>query len=872
MSRLPLQIFSTNFLRFNVADIAYKSYISIFTNILFILFLTFCFGLVVLILIKIFLFWRKIHSEQITLEVLPLRRTEQIPYTTQQLFSLIYGLAKQRSFFQRLIGETKNYSFEIVSSKEKGIRYLIRVNKEDASIVRHELLAYLSGMTIKEVDDYVKPLESSKEVSLVEFGLTNHFAFPLKNQNSLEDHDPIAYITGAMTKLEPNEFISFQLITTPLQKSSVKDIKAIISLIYNHKELYFNFKYLKMGYLFQTIFKLIFLLIINLIFLPIGILVFVFTEGKDGPFISSILSGRQKKVENAYQQELEEQIKSKLDQPLFITTIRLFVSSPSKSNRNLRIKGVSASLESFSNLDYQALKKKRQINFLFVKRFNLFLFKNRIHGLFNKSFLSVAEIGAVYHLPYTSTTKTEDLVKQQSKELPSPLSLKQSAELDVYFGQNTYGGTTTKIGLTLEERRRHMYIIGATGVGKSTLLLSMIKQDIDHGKGIAVLDPHGDLIEKILGIIPEKRLNDVIYFNPDDISNPISINLLELTPDLLEDDSLREKEFIAESIISLFHKIYDDKFSGPRMEYILRNTIYTAFTVPNCTLFTVYKLLSNTPYQKGVTNLLDDENLKDFWKFEFGKAGDFQKVQMISPITNKIGRFLFSPTARRILEQPKSSINFDNIMDSGKILLANLSKGRLGEDTSELFGVLLMTKIQLAALKRARVEEKKRKDFYLYVDEFQNFATPSFAQILSEARKYKLNAILAHQTTSQIEDKSLIDITLANTGTVICFRTANPEDEKLLLPQFYPYVDKGEIASLPSFHFYIKINALTSEEPFSGETVPISFSFDKDKVKKVIEASRANYAIFYKKNQIKITTKQSKIIKKQEIIQEALLP
>jgi hypothetical protein len=315
---------------------------------------------------------------------------------------------------------------------------------------------------------------------------------------------------------------------------------------------------------------------------------------------------------------------------------------------------------------------------------------------------------------------------------------------------------------------------------------------------------------------------------------------------LSEEDSLREKEFIAESIISLFHKIYDDKFSGPRMEYILRNTIYTAFTVPNCTLFTVYKLLSNTPYQKSITNMLGDENLKDFWKFEFGKAGDFQKVQMISPITNKIGRFLFSPTARRILEGPKSSINFDNIMDSGKILLANLSKGRLGEDTSELFGVLLMTKIQLAALKRAKIEEKKRKDFYLYVDEFQNFATPSFAQILSEARKYRLGAILAHQTTSQIEDKSLIDITLANTGTVICFRTANPEDEKLLLPQFYPYVDKGEIASLPSFHFYIKINALSSEEPFSGETIPFNLHIDKNKVKKVIEASRKNYTSVYK--------------------------
>lgn len=842
MGGLSLQLIPINFFKFRLVDIAYGSYISIFVNMLSVVVLVFCFALVVRVVVGLFLFWRKLHEQEVLLEILPLRKTEQIPYSTQQLFSLIHGLAKQRSLFQRIIGEIKNYSFEIASSKEGGIRYFIRVNAEDAPIIKHELLAYLSGMTIKEVSDYIKHEQNPKTCSIVEFALTNHFAFPLKSQSSLEDHDPIAYITGAMTKMEINELVSFQVIVSPLQKSTVQDIKTVTNYIYGNKELYFNLKHLRTGSLVETVFKLIFLLVINILFLPIGILIFVFTEGKEGPFLSPLLGTRQQKVDNAYQQELEEQVKGKLDQQLFVTSIRLLVLSPSKSRRSLRIKEVLASLASFSNLNYQALIKKRQINLAIIKRLDRFLFKNRLHGLFNNPYLSVTEIADIYHLPFTATTKTEDLVKQQSKELPAPLSLKQSKVLDVYFGKNSYGGTTTKIGLSEDERRRHMYIIGATGTGKSTLLLSMVKQDIDHGKGMAILDPHGDLTETILGIIPPERINDVIYFNPDDIANPIAINLLELTPNLSEDDSLREKEFITESIISLFHKLFPDKFSGPRMEYILRNTIYTAFTVPNSTLFTVHKLLSNTQYQKSVTNFLDDENLSDFWKYEFGKAGDFQKVQMISPITNKIGRFLFSPTAKRILEQPKSLINFDNIMDSGKILIANLSKGRLGEDTSELFGILLLTKIQLAALKRARVNIDDRKDFYLYVDEFQNFATPSFAQILSEARKYKLNAILAHQTTSQLEDKSLVNVTLANTGTVICFRTASPDDEKLLLPQFYPYVSQGEIASLPSFHFYIKINALTSEEPFSGETVPLGLSSDHDRVRQVIEASRMNYA------------------------------
>ncbi len=278
------------------------------------------------------------------------------------------------------------------------------------------------------------------------------------------------------------------------------------------------------------------------------------------------------------------------------------------------------------------------------------------------------------------------------------------------------------------------------------------------------------------------------------------------------------------------------------MEYILRNTIHTAFTTQNPTLFTIYKMLINEDFRKKVTSNLQDENLHDFWKYEFSKAGDYQKVKMISPITNKIGRFLFSPTAKRILEQEKSTINFDDIMDSGKILLCNVSKGKIGEDNSAVFGALVMTKIQLAALKRARQKSADRRDFYLYVDEFQNFATPSFAQILSEARKYRLNAILAHQTTSQLEDKSLVHVTLANTGTVICFRTANPEDERLILPQFIRYVQPGEIDNLPSFHFYIKIAAIRPEEPFSGETILLTIPDNEALVKQIIEASREHFA------------------------------
>jgi DNA helicase HerA-like ATPase len=412
------------------------------------------------------------------------------------------------------------------------------------------------------------------------------------------------------------------------------------------------------------------------------------------------------------------------------------------------------------------------------------------------------------------------------------------------------------IGLTQEERARHMYVIGATGTGKTTMLLSMINQDLKNGNGVCVVDPHGDLAEAAINCIPDDRIKDLIYFNPFDIKYPIGVNLLELTPGLDGDDSLLEKEFITESVISLFRKLFSDAWAAHphRIEYILRNTIHTAFTLENPTLFTIFDLLNDPVFQKKVVSQVQDENLKNFWKFEFGKAGDYQKVKMVAPVTARIGRFLFSPSAKRILEQEKSTINFDEILDGKKILICNLAKGNLGEDTSEMMGITILNKIQLAALKRARVERAKRNEFYLFVDEFQNFATPSFIQMLSEARKYGLSLTMAEQTTSQQKDRNLVDIILANAGTVVTFRSANPKDEQLLLPQFYPYINAGEISNLPSYHFYMKKAAIIPDEPFSGETMPVTIIKDRNKWKRFIEASRNDNAIVYvtKQKSIKI--------------------
>ncbi|MDQ5969957.1 MAG: hypothetical protein QG593_474 [Patescibacteria group bacterium] len=330
--------------------------------------------------------------------------------------------------------------------------------------------------------------------------------------------------------------------------------------------------------------------------------------------------------------------------------------------------------------------------------------------------------------------------------------------------------------------------------------------------------------------------------NPDDLTYPIGINLLELTPGLTGDDLLREKDLITESTISVMRKIFsEDDSGGHRIEYVLRNTIQTALTMEHPTLFTIFRILNDSKFRREALKTVEDEDLKNFWKNELGKAGDFQKVKMVAGITAKIGRFLFSASAKRILEQEKSTIDFSDILDSSKILICNFSKGLLGEDTSALFGTTVLAKLQVASLRRARTKQSERRSFYLYVDEFQNFATMSFVQMLSEARKYKLFLTMAEQSTSQQDQQRLVDIILANVGTVICFRSGSPADERFVLPLFYPYIEQGEIANLPAYNFYARISAMHAQEPLSGSTVLLRDEGSARVASKVVIQSRGSY-------------------------------
>ena len=796
-------------------------------------------------ILRLWLTYKESMKHHAFLEITPLSNTIQSSFTTTQLFNAIHGLARQRPWLYRLLRVNKQYSFEIVSTKNDGIRYVMRLPAEDSDIIKKNLIAYLPGIKITDIVDYL-PAFSNQPIHTMEIHLTKHFAYPLKKQENLQEFDPIAYITGTMTKLLEHELVVFQVTVTPADATTVTEIGALQSLFLEQQDIIDHIHRKNGGF---NVFFFVLALCLRILLLPLGIVMFLLSEGREGPLL--LLPGEWKgpKTRNAYKEFVESQIKQKIDQQLLVTSVRFITAVRDVGNRRRIEKGFVAALSPFTNASFQSLRVHGHLKLKFIETVKTFLFTHRLPGLFTSSILSTTEISDIYHFPYTNTTKTEDLIKVHSKELPAPLSLKNTRNLDVVFGKNTYGNVTTDIGLTDEDRSRHVYMIGQTGSGKSTILYHMASDDIKKGRGVAVVDPHGDLAEDLISSVPEKRLGDFIYFNPFDVKYPVGINLLELTPTLDDDDKALEQELVCESVISIFRKVFskDDNVDAHRIEYILRNTIYTAFTVPNATIFTVYDLLNDPTFQKSITAKLEDENLVNFWKNEFGRAGNYQVVKMVSGVTARVGRFLFSPTAKRILEQPHSTINFDDILASGKILLCNLAEGKLGEDTSQLLGTTIIAKIQQAAHRRARIASKQRNPFYLFIDEFQNFATAPFTKLLSGGRKFGLRITIAEQSTSQQSDRNVVNVILANTGTVISFRTASPVDEVLMLPQFEPQVTSGDLVNLPRYHFYIKLSAVEPEEPFSGTTLPMLVSKNQEQIDRCIGASRKNYAITYMK-------------------------
>lgn len=402
------------------------------------------------------------------------------------------------------------------------------------------------------------------------------------------------------------------------------------------------------------------------------------------------------------------------------------------------------------------------------------------------------------------------------------------------FAETNFRNQYRQFGIKTDDRRRHMYLVGKTGMGKSTILENMIVDDIRSGKGVMVVDPHGDLAEKIIEYIPSGRVNDVIYFNPSDIDYPIAFNIIEQVEPHL-------RHLVASGLIGVFKKLWADSW-GPRLEYILRNAILAVLDYPGATLLAITRMLSDKNFRKKVIEKVQDPVVKSFWVNEFsGYANNFAS-EAVSPIQNKVGQFLSSALIRNIVGQVKSSIDLREVMDNGKILIMNLSKGRIGEDNSALLGAMMITKVQLSVMSRVDILEKNRKDFYLYIDEFQNFTTDSFANILSEARKYRLNLIMAHQYIDQLGE-IVKPAVFGNVGTLVVFRVGATDAEELV-KEFTPVFTEEDLVNLPKYEFYIKLMIDgVSSDPFSARgRAPLTEEEKTGNKDKVIKVSRERYA------------------------------
>lgn len=781
-----------------------------------------------------------LRREMVWIEITPPASIAKTPEATEQLFSVIHGMRTARHLKDRLYNRSPVMSFEIVSTRKDGIRYLLYVEKNRSKSLQKAITSYIPDAKVNETER-----EAIGADKVIEFKEIGHYVLPLTLTSIFEQHDPLSYVTGAMTKLSDDEEITMQIVAMPIRLRESEILSHRILGNENILQQVSSGKFFGLGRLSNRLGK------ISSGITDLASEIFVGTTSSySNPYRSQSRTVRQKtevaradrpaRSLSAFEQELMESMHRKITQPLFQVNLRVLIKSTEMAEHAGSMK---SALDGYSVPPYQSLKAKA--NMPIINKFRHQAAIHRYPTLMRRSavILSASELASLYHFPSSQVSKTDNLITSLSRTLPAPVSLKSGKKLSVMIGENHHHETVTVIGLTEEERERHVYIIGGTGNGKTTMLFYGILQDIRAGNGVAVIDPHGDLAERILRYIPEERTNDVIYLNPDDLAHPIGMNLLELTPDLEGDDLLREKDLITEATISVLRKLFsEDDIGGHRIEYVLRNTIQTALTIENPTLFTVFELLNDAKYRRKIVKTLEDKNLKDFWNNELGKAGDMQKVKMAAGITAKIGRFLFSASARRMIEQPRSTINFEDILAGRKILICNFSKGLLGEDTSALFGTTVLAKLQTASLRRARIGQGMRTPYYLYVDEFQNFATMSFVQMLSEARKYKLFLTMAEQSTSQQAEQRLVDIILANVGTVVCFRSGSPADERLVLPLFMPFIQQGEIANLPAYSYYVRISAVNAQEPISGVTVVVEEAGDESTARRVVAASRQLYS------------------------------
>jgi hypothetical protein len=504
-----------------------------------------------------------------------------------------------------------------------------------------------------------------------------------------------------------------------------------------------------------------------------------------------------------------EQIGNKVEKPGFRISIRVVVSAPDQFRADSHLSNITGAFAQFASA-YNSFKK----DYLFFKHLYMIDFLYRYMPLLNKgtSIVNSEELATIFHLP-NKTVETHHIRWLNAKNAPAPHNIPTQG---LFLGKSQYRGDEREVYMGLDDRRRHMYIIGKTGTGKSEFLKEMILQDIESGHGVCAIDPHGEFVEDILQLMPPERAEDVIYFNPSDLTRPMGLNMMEA-------DTEEQRHFVVGSVIGLMYKLYDPHRTGiigPRFEHAIRNAMLTIMYVKGTTFIELVRALTDAKYVDELMPFIQDPVVKRYWTDQIAQTSDFHKSEVLDYIVSKFGRFVTNKTMRNIIGQPVSAFNFRKAMDEQKIILCNLSKGILGEEDAKFLGLILVPKVLTAAMSRQDMPMAQRKDFFLYVDEFQNYATEDFAVILSEARKYRLSLTVANQFVGQI-DEEVKNAVFGNVGTIVSFRVGVP-DANFLQHEFTPIFTENDLTNIEKYHVYIR--TIVKNEPVP----PFSMSLEKD--------------------------------------------
>ena len=679
-----------------------------------------------------------------------------------QLFASLYSIKK--GGWKQKFSFQPGISFEIVA-KNEDIRFYVWTPNKYRDLIEKQIHGAYPDAEIEIVEEY-NIFKEEGHVSYASLQLKKDNFYPIKVFRDLPV-DPLSSITSALAKMGKDEAAVIQLVVSPANGSWQSNGRNFISST---------------------------------------------KKSESDPSKASFSVGA----------KTLEAVESKITKPGFEAIIRIVVASGTEVQSQLHLTNIKSTFEQFSSDTNGFGTRKIKNKGAFINDF-LYRYHPMFHLFGNRqSVLNSEELATLFHFPNKQIT-TPHIYWLNAKSAPAPAEIPDEG---LFFGTSTYRGLRRPVFISDIDRQRHMYIIGKTGTGKSKFLQSLILQDIVAGKGLCFMDPHGDAVEELLGMVPPERAEDVIYFRPGDTERPMGLNLLEAKT---ED----QKHFVTTSIINMMYKLFDPYKTGivgPRFEHAVRNAMLTVMYEEGATFIEVMRALTDSRYVQELLPKVQDPIIRRYWTDQIAQTSDFHKSEVLDYITSKFGRFVTNKMIRNIIGQSQSSFSFREIMDQGKILFINLSKGELGEENSSFLGLILVPRILMAAMSRADMPEDQRRDFYLYVDEFQNFATPDFAQILSEARKYHLNLIVANQFIGQIEEE-VKNAIFGNVGTIITYRVG-VTDANYLQHEFTPVFAEDDLLNIEKYHVYVKTTVRNEPVP------PFSMVLSSDIMEKIKNRNR----------------------------------